>query len=1066
MSTNNIQIVISQSGARTVTVNLQGIGQAAEKSGKQVDLLNRALELLGAALAIDQIKKWADAWSTASGLVSVATNNVAEHTAVMDKLFNVAQKSRTSFTDIVELYSAAARQGKELGASQNEVIRFTEGVSKALVIQHTTAAQASGALLQLGQLLGTGKVRAQEFNSVQQGLPVIMQAVAKNIDGAGGSVSRLRAMMTSGQLSSKQFFDAVIKAVPGMQEAFDKANATIGQGLTVLNNAFTKYVGQLNEATGLSNTFAKACQFIAANMTQIGAAAVGMGVAIATAFALSNVTAFTAAIVRLFTLINTNPFVALASAVLGLVAYFKLAGDEMNAGIDKITTYNDVFRAFGATVTDATKDITTAIGEEFSKLTSTTFPDFFTTTQKGFAGVLQIVARVFDALGAGVYIIIFGIKNAVTGIPDLFKTGFEKAYNVVVGIVEDMINEVIDGINKVREAFGQDPIDLVKLFKFDVDESAWKTYGQHIASAVDEGIEAQGGALEKSLDGIFARAQKIAADRVASQAKTVTPNLDVKTKPANFVDPEELKKAQNELRGLLNTVAPAEGALLDMAHAQDILNLALKTGIIDQIRYAEIMGEVKLHYADALNPMKTFHDQLALEDKALNGNVNEIDSYTQALNFQAEQRKKNNFISDETVAKMTAELEAHKKLQRIVSDETAALEDTVNARRNFAENLQAVKKLLDDPASGFAKGDAAQELVKNYGDMLQGTTTWVQGTLNQYQHMYDQIEQMRKQDLIDQKTADQLKIQAAEQIKQKTLDAIAAAAQARLQLGSGDWSDATLAQLNKLRGGFTTVIASMSDAVGDFLTGLRDGLADAIGQAVVHAKSLKEAFGDVAKQITSQLISAIIKMGIQWVSQQALMTASSVTSQTTIAAAAVPAASTITSAYAPAAAVSNAATFGGSADAGAIALAAIFALVAGYAFGKGGFKEGGYTGSYGINDIAGVVHGREFVVNAQATADPQNRMILEAMNSGRKIITSQPTQQSGPFGPLKVSVVNKGTPQDYTIDRVSRNEARLIAEDAVQRKASDAVARDIVNPNSSVSKSIRNNTLTARRRSA
>lgn len=48
-----------------------------------------------------------------------------------------------------------------------------------------------------------------------------------------------------------------------------------------------------------------------------------------------------------------------------------------------------------------------------------------------------------------------------------------------------------------------------------------------------------------------------------------------------------------------------------------------------------------------------------------------------------------------------------------------------------------------------------------------------------------------------------------------------------------------------------------------------------------------------------------------------------------------------------------------------------------------GFDLGGYTGNIGRRKIAGVVHGEEFVMNADATA--RNRPILEAMNAGRDI---------------------------------------------------------------------------------
>lgn len=48
---------------------------------------------------------------------------------------------------------------------------------------------------------------------------------------------------------------------------------------------------------------------------------------------------------------------------------------------------------------------------------------------------------------------------------------------------------------------------------------------------------------------------------------------------------------------------------------------------------------------------------------------------------------------------------------------------------------------------------------------------------------------------------------------------------------------------------------------------------------------------------------------------------------------------------------------------------------------EGGFKDGGYTGNGGVNDVAGVVHGQEYVLNAEATKRV-GRGTLDALNNG------------------------------------------------------------------------------------
>jgi hypothetical protein len=58
-----------------------------------------------------------------------------------------------------------------------------------------------------------------------------------------------------------------------------------------------------------------------------------------------------------------------------------------------------------------------------------------------------------------------------------------------------------------------------------------------------------------------------------------------------------------------------------------------------------------------------------------------------------------------------------------------------------------------------------------------------------------------------------------------------------------------------------------------------------------------------------------------------------------------------------------------------------------------GFKSGGYTGNFGKDQVAGVVHGQEFVMNADATA--RNRPMLEMLNAGRSLSANDGTYGGG-----------------------------------------------------------------------
>lgn len=88
---------------------------------------------------------------------------------VFSSLFQIAQKNGTAIEPLVTLYSRVAQAQGELKANSVDLMKFTDGVSTALRVAGTDSTQAAGALLQLSQALGSGVVRAEEFNSINEG---------------------------------------------------------------------------------------------------------------------------------------------------------------------------------------------------------------------------------------------------------------------------------------------------------------------------------------------------------------------------------------------------------------------------------------------------------------------------------------------------------------------------------------------------------------------------------------------------------------------------------------------------------------------------------------------------------------------------------------------------------------------------------------------------------------------------------------------------------------------------------------------------------------------------------
>lgn len=182
---------------------------------------------------------------------------------VFAQLTQVSLKQGAPLDALVQLYSRVSQSAGELHASQSDLIKFSDGVAVSLRVAGTSATEAQGALLQLSQALGSGVVRAEEFNSVNEGARPILQAVANGLEEAGGSVSKLRTLVLAGKVSSEAFFKAGLAGFPSIAAAADKAQGTVGQATERVNTAMTVFVGKLDEATGGSKNAAEAINAVA-----------------------------------------------------------------------------------------------------------------------------------------------------------------------------------------------------------------------------------------------------------------------------------------------------------------------------------------------------------------------------------------------------------------------------------------------------------------------------------------------------------------------------------------------------------------------------------------------------------------------------------------------------------------------------------------------------------------------------------------------------------------------------------------------------------------------------------
>ena len=204
---------------------------------------------IGAGVMVRGIARMADEFSSLQARLKLASRDTAEFNAANEDLIRIAQSAQAPLSETATLYTRIAASVKDLDVSQRAVADTTEAVALALKISGASGAEASSAMLQFSQAMASGVLRGEEFNSINEAAPRLLQALAESLKVPVGS---LREMAKEGQLTRDVLINGLLGELPKLQREAATLPKTIGSAFTDLNNKLLLTVGELNKVTGAS----------------------------------------------------------------------------------------------------------------------------------------------------------------------------------------------------------------------------------------------------------------------------------------------------------------------------------------------------------------------------------------------------------------------------------------------------------------------------------------------------------------------------------------------------------------------------------------------------------------------------------------------------------------------------------------------------------------------------------------------------------------------------------------------------------------------------------------------
>ncbi len=286
---------------------------------------------IAGAFAADQLLEFAqalapiaDAAANLEARLQLAVGANGDLEGALESVRASANAAGAEINSVGELYGRIASSTADLGFSQERVAGLTDTINKSFVVSGTSASAASGAITQLAQAFASGALRGDEFNSVNEAAPRLMDALAAGLGVARGE---LRKMAEQGRLTTEVVLGALESQRDAIERDFATLPETVGRATQRLANEWQVFIGNLNETTGASETVAGGLNLIADNLDNIAGVAATAGEIVVSALAVKAAAALRGYIT--LTAASTAATTAQAAALTGLAAAGKAATTAM-----------------------------------------------------------------------------------------------------------------------------------------------------------------------------------------------------------------------------------------------------------------------------------------------------------------------------------------------------------------------------------------------------------------------------------------------------------------------------------------------------------------------------------------------------------------------------------------------------------------------------------------------------------------------------------------------------------------------------------------------------------------
>jgi len=232
--------------------NFDDTDESADNLNTTLSKLAATLKLIFAAGALREMAKMVQSYQEMAERVQMATSSQEEFEHVQKRLLATANGTYRSLSEAQELYIRSADGLRSMGYATDQAIDVQDSMSYAFVKNAASADRAESAISAFTKAINTGKVSADQWESITTAIPTVINDIAS---ASGKTAAEVRALGAAGKLTASELSE-------GLRQSLDE-NAAAAAGMSNnltdagvrMKTAFTEVLVAIEGQTGALQTF-------------------------------------------------------------------------------------------------------------------------------------------------------------------------------------------------------------------------------------------------------------------------------------------------------------------------------------------------------------------------------------------------------------------------------------------------------------------------------------------------------------------------------------------------------------------------------------------------------------------------------------------------------------------------------------------------------------------------------------------------------------------------------------------------------------------------------------------